>query len=176
MARLLKPRDFCSRGLVLLCLASLLPGCGISTPKYANAVATAIPIPPLPGDAHEEISNHPTFPDDIWWLGTRGKADIQFPQMTYERLPPYPPLMLVHGKRGEAEMVFVIEKDGAVSAVQVVYATNRYFARSASESVVRSSYQPGRYKGEPVKMSVSRRFIFVPHEADLSPELAPSTR
>ncbi|MDH5803574.1 MAG: TonB family protein [Gemmatimonadota bacterium] len=83
-----------------------------------------------------------------------------------ERLsgPPlrYPPLLRQAGIEGVVVLEFVVDTTGRVDreSIRIVRSTNDAFNAPASNVVLRSTYRPGRIRGQAVKVLVSQRVEF----------------
>lgn len=125
------PKDFTGIGT----LERQRSGVEASAPAAARADTT----PPLsPG----QLSEQPRLKNAAE-LGTAMKA--LFPKM-----------LRAAGVSGSAKIQFVIEKDGTVDprTVKVISTTNPEFSEPSVKAIELARFEPGKYKGEPVRVLV----------------------
>lgn len=68
--------------------------------------------------------------------------------------PRYPAKLREAGIEGEAVLVFVVDKKGAVGKFLEIRATHEEFAASAAEAVKQWKFTPGKINGFPVNCAV----------------------
>jgi TonB family protein len=88
-----------------------------------------------------------------------GRVTLQ-PRVQFDERPVYPAEMRAQDIPGKAIVEFVVRKDGSVSDVRVVSATNALFGDAASRAVAKWLFKPARLDGVPVNCRLEVPIIF----------------
>lgn len=112
-----------------------------------------------PADANVAVRQELKFPEGLWKPEDGGK-DLVAPVLVRVRRPMYPTKLNGTGVEGYAIIDYVIEADGQTTHVQVVEASNRYFAVSARSAVDTWKYRPAIVDGKPVALRAQQKFQF----------------
>jgi TonB family protein len=136
--------------LLILTAMFLVPFVGSSAKK-----PTVIP----PDDANVAVRQELKFPEGLW-TPEEGGEDLVAPILVKVRRPVYPNKLNGTGVSGYAIIDYVIEADGRTTHVQVVEASNRYFAVSARSAVDAWKYRPAFVDGKPVALRAQQKFQF----------------
>lgn len=136
--------------LLILAAAILVPVVGHGAKK-----PTVVP----PDDANVAVRQELKFPEGLWTPEDGGK-DLVAPVLIKVRRPVYPSKLNGTGVSGYAIIDYVIEADGRTTHVQVVEASNRYFAVSARSAVDAWKYRPAIVDGKPVALRAQQKFQF----------------
>ena len=82
------------------------------------------------------------------------------PEPIYQRRPFYPANLAAQRVTGEALIYFVVRKDGSVSDVKIVSATNSQFGDAGAASVTGWRFRPGMLDGRPVNCQLEVPLMF----------------
>jgi protein TonB len=77
-------------------------------------------------------------------------GDADGPRFVHHELPEYPSAARRLGREGKVVLMITIDEKGKPIRVDVVEATDRRFARSATEALMRSTFLPAKRHGIPV--------------------------
>lgn len=88
----------------------------------------------------------PPTPPGVFDLSKVSKAPVP----THQVRPNFPKELLPAGIGGDATILFTVRKDGSVTDVLVVKATDASFGTAASEAVSKWKFRPGLVDGAPV--------------------------
>lgn len=79
---------------------------------------------------------------------TFGNADA--PQFLHRELPEYPWISKNRGEEGSVDLILHIDAQGNLMNVEVVRATNDFFADAAIEAMKKSTFMPAQKDGRPI--------------------------
>jgi TonB family protein len=74
--------------------------------------------------------------------------------------PSYPGKCFVCKVNGFVNLAFVVEANGTASNIQIVEATNEYFANSAITAIRMSKFRPAELDGKPIATKAFKKFHF----------------
>lgn len=76
--------------------------------------------------------------------------------------PRYPPALQAAGVTGHAVVEFIVNTEGKVEpgSVKIISSTHQAFEEPAREAILKSTFRPARYRGQPVRQLVNQRVSF----------------
>jgi TonB family protein len=98
--------------------------------------------------------------NDTEGMGAKGLDARLNPR--YQQPPGYPAKLLGEKPTGEAEIAFIIDREGRCRLVRIVSATHELFGWAAATAVERWVFDPPKRGGQPVDVHVTIPFKFEP--------------
>jgi TonB family protein len=115
-----------------------------------KSTATPPQPPPLPQETSVAITPVreaiPPTPDGVFDIS---KVEVQ-PEAKYQFPPRYPLELRKAHISGEVLVLFIVRRDGSVSDVMVVKATDVRFAEAVSAAIEKWTFRPALVSGQPV--------------------------
>jgi TonB family protein len=103
-------------------------------------------------------------------------APVVMPKIVHFENAPYPPAARAKGLEAEVLLKLTIERDGSVSAVEVLTPRGSGFDEAAKDAALKFKFEPATRNGEPIRVAIQYAYRFTLEEAPPPADAPPPDR